>query len=125
MTPVSPFEEALWDYLPPTIWWLSLFGGIVAVVCFVLSWRLSKNKGHLLLALAVAIPLLLSGIGGIRKIQRQSVGGDGIPVIHTSIRVDLFCISMLAATGALSIYRKEKKADPAGTDNSGASRLRV
>jgi hypothetical protein len=122
---MSPFEEALWDYLPPAIWWLSLFGGIVAVVCFILSWRLSKNKGHLLLALAVAVPLLLSGIGGIRKIQRHTVGGDGIPVIHTSIRVDLFCISMLAATGALSIYRKEKKADPAGTDNDRAAPGRV
>jgi hypothetical protein len=111
MTPVSPFEEALWDYLPPTIWWLSLFGGIVAVVCFVLSWRLSKNKGYLLLALAVVIPLFLSGIGGIQKIQRHSVSADGILVIHTSIRVDLFCISMLAAAGALSLYRKAKKAE--------------
>jgi hypothetical protein len=125
MTPVSPFEEAMLDYLPPAIWLLSLFGGLVAVVCFVLSWRLSKSKGHLLLAVAVAIPLLLSGIGGVRKIHRDAVSGDGIPVIHTSIRVDLFCISMLAAAGALSIYRREKKADPAGTDNDRAAPGRV
>lgn len=125
MTPMSPFEEALWDYLPPAVWWLSLFGGIVAVVCFVLSWRLSKNKGHLLLAAAVAIPLLLSAIGGLRKIQSHAVGADGIPVVQLSIRVDLFCISMLAAAGALSIYRKEKKADPVGTDNDRAAPDRV
>ncbi len=113
MTPMSPFEEAMWDYLPPAIWWLSLFGGIVACACFFLSWRLSKNKGHLLLAVAVAIPILLSGIGGLRRIQqRYTAGADGIPVIHTSIRLDLFCISMLVAAGALSIYRKEKKKEP-------------
>jgi len=114
---MSPFEEALWDYLPPAVWWLALLGGIVAVVCFVLSWRLSKNKGHLLLAAAVAIPLLLSASGGLRKSQSHAVGADGIPIVHVSVRVDLLCISMLVAAGASSIYRKEKKADPAGTDN--------
>jgi hypothetical protein len=109
MTPMSPFEEVLWDYLPPAVWWLSLFGGIFAVVCFVLSWRLSKNRGHLLLAIAVAIPLLLSGLGGLQKNRTHAVGPDGIPVVHTSIRVDLFFISVLVAAGAASIYRREKK----------------
>jgi len=122
---MSPFEEALWDYLPPTIWWLSLFGGIIAVVCFILSWRLSKSKGYLLLAVAVAIPLLISGFGGLLKTQSHAVDQDGIPVIHTSIRLDLFCISMLIAAGAVAIYRREKKADPVGTDNSGAAPRRV
>ncbi len=97
----------------------------MAVVCFVLSWRLSKNRGHILLAAAVAIPLLLSVSGGLRKSQSHAVGADGIPIVHVSIRVDLLCISMLVAAGALSIYRKEKKADPVGTDNDRAAPSRV
>ena len=107
----------MWNYLPPTIFWLSVFGGIVAVVCFFLSWRLSKNMGHLLLTAAVAIPLLFSGIAGLRQSQRISVGADGIPTIHTSVRADLFCISMLVAAGALCLYRKEKRAKPTSTDS--------
>lgn len=89
----------------------------MAVVCFVLSWCLSKNKGHLLLAAAVAIPLLLSGVGGIRRSQSHTIGRDGMPAVQTSIRLDILCISMLVAAGAVSVYRREKKADTSGTGN--------
>ena len=109
MTPVSSFEEAFWRFLPPVLTAFTYASILISVVCLTLCWRESRRRGFLLLAVAVGLPLVFSAVAAVSKRSVQKFDRSGLPVIETTVRIDVPIISMITCCGAILLYRDERK----------------
>ncbi len=117
LAPVSPIEEVFWNWLPAVLNIVSVVGALGAVVFFLLAYRRSKRNGFLFLAIAAALPLVLSRIGTLSPSEHRSHAmpadaqlSHATPSVYIRhIAIDVPLISVIACCGAILLYRDERK----------------